>query len=179
MAGILVPALYPTWSLLNSGGTALSGAQTVTISGISRKDKIMIIIDQASSANQAYIGIRLNDDTGSNYYEYGQELVAESTYAANTVLRGRSNSATYIAVGRMNGSTSSVVSGTCLISGCDSAGVKIYQMSGGGHTTTSQNGQRLFNSGGYYNSASTISSVSIYSNTGNLDSGTVYVYASA
>ena len=173
------PSGKANWTLLNAGGTALTGAQTVTVSSISGKDKIMVIIDQASSASQAYIGIRLNTDTGSNYYEYGQELIAESTYAANTVLLGRSNTNTYIAIGRMNGSTSSVVSGTCLITGCDSAGVKIYQMSGGGHQNTSQNGQRLYNSGGYYNSASTISSVSIFSNTGNLDAGTVYVYASA
>jgi hypothetical protein len=34
-------------------------------------------------------------------------------------------------------------------------------------------------SGGYYNSASTISSISVYSDTGNFDGGTVFVYTSA
>ena len=74
------------WTLLNSGGTALTAAQTITVSGISAKDKIMIFVTGASSVNSAArIRVRLNTDTASNYYAYGFKMVMESVYASQEV----------------------------------------------------------------------------------------------
>ena len=61
------PSSGANWSLLNSGGTALTGATTVTVSGISAKDKLMLVVDGASAAASAVISIRFNGDTGNNY----------------------------------------------------------------------------------------------------------------
>ena len=52
------------WTLLNTGGTSLSGT-LVTISGISGKDKIMVIIEEASTTatGNSRIQVRFNSDT--------------------------------------------------------------------------------------------------------------------
>ena len=166
------------WSLLNSGGTALTGAQTVTVSGISGKDKIMVIVDSASSASAgSLITVRLNADTGSNYYQFGENAYYPSTYAASNfdILAGAQP---YIRLAKTSGNASSAVAGYVLLSGCNSAGVKVFNSIGGASAATSNN-HESWKLGGYYNSASTISSVSVFSATGDLDAGTVYVYTSA
>ena len=166
------------WSLLNAGGTALTGAQTITVSGISGVDKIMIMVSGASSANTAsYIGFRLNADTGSNYTTSSVDLNGANTYSASIV--GRSfYTDTYIALGRMSGSATSTVSGSVMLSGANASGVKAFSYAGSADPAGSNN-QFAYIGYGYYSGSSTISSISIYSSTGNFDAGTVYVYTSA
>jgi hypothetical protein len=166
------------WSLLNAGGTALTGAQTVTVSGISGKDKIMVLVDGASSASAgSLIYVRLNTDTGSNYYIYGGDWYNPATYAAsnNNAISG---SGVGFRLAFMSASATSTVSGYVLLSGCNAAGVKVMNAAGAAMAATSNNHQ-TYVTGGYYNSSSTISSVSVFSSSGNLDAGTVYVYTSA
>ena len=167
------------WSLLNSGGTALTGAQTVTVSGISGKDQIMVLIDAASSASAgSLIYLRLNTDTGTNYYLYGADFYWPATYSAANYNGMTPVGNTGIRLAFMSGSATSTVSAYVLLSGCNSAGVKVFN-SAAGAMAASNNGQQNYIVGGYYDSASTISSVSVFSATGNLDAGTVYVYTSA
>jgi hypothetical protein len=156
------------WTLLNSGGTSLSGS-TTTISGISAKDKILILVTNASTGSAYSLGIRLNTDTGSNYYNYG-------------VVWGRSNNnglaqtpndfvpLAYVASGSENGF------GYLLLTGANASGVKTYQSLGGATDNASAAG---YGWGGYYDSSSTISSISVYANTSSFDNGTVRVYTSA
>jgi len=173
------PVSGTSWTLLNSGGTALTGAQTVTVSGISAKNKIMVVVIQASSANaDAFITIRLNTDTGLNYYWAGNIIITSGSYAAGNFIGDINFPGDGMPIGRMSGAVASQVSGTAIFDGCNTTGVKSFQLNGGG-TTSSNTGSRLYNIGGYYDSASTISSVSIFSSSGNLDAGTVYVYTSA
>lgn len=166
------------WSLLNAGGTALTGAQTVTVSGISGKDKIMVLVDGASSASaNSLIYVRLNTDTGSNYYIYGANWYNPATYAASNY-NAISGSGVGFRLAYMSASATSAVSGYVLLSGCNAAGVKVMNAAGAAMAASSNN-HETYVTGGYYNSASTISSVSVFSATGNLDAGTVYVYTSA
>ena len=167
------------FSLLNSGGTALTGASTVTVSGISGKDKIMILIDSASTVSgDRDIGVRFNTDSGSNYYRYGYRLKTPTTYAAS-ILVPVNGASTSILIGGMSDVATSEVSGYCMLTGCNSAGVKIFESAGSGLQSGSEN-QELYNLGGYYNSATTISSISVVSSSGDFDgAGRVYVYTSA
>ena len=172
------PTSGANWSLLNSGGTALTGAQTITVSGISGKDKIMVLVQNASSVNGAVgIGVRLNTDTGSNYYSYGQYIYAGPTYSASNFgdVQGAS---TIINIAATSNVAGGYGSGYAIITGANSSGVKSYQAAGGGWTSGG-NEQTQYVIGGYYNSSSTISSISVFSTSGNLDAGTVYVYTSA
>jgi trimeric autotransporter adhesin len=170
------------WTLLNSGGTALTGATTVTVSGISGKNKILVILAGASaSAFSSFpvISVRLNTDTGNNYYNYGWFLKQPNTYSnqALSILDGQGFTS-QIPIGRMsnNGDGNSVVEGAVTISGCNSSGVKTYIANGVGSLAGWYDNE-AYSLQGYYDSSSTISSISIFSNNGNLDAGTVYVYA--
>jgi hypothetical protein len=155
----------------------LTGAQTVTVSGISGKNKIMVLIQQASSASaNITIAVRLNGDTGSNYYMYGMQNRAPSTYNVNQ-LEDISGGDVSIFVGTMPNTVAGRVSGYVLLQGCNSSGVKAFNSSGSGNSASGVGQLFGYALGGYYNSSSTISSVSVYSYTGNLDAGTVFVYA--
>jgi len=166
------------WSLLNSGGTALTGATTVTVSGISGKDKIMILVEGASSATSNIdINWRLNADTGSNYYRYGIQLNSPTAYSSSS-LSAYGGSTDRVRLGTMGTNAAATVSGYVLLTGCNSSGVKSFQSAGAGIEGGGVN-QVMYHFGGYYDSATTISSISIVSNSGNLDAGTVFVYTSA
>ena len=78
----------------------------------------------------------------------------------------------------MSNNAGSAVSGYALFSGCNSSGVKVFNSAGAASSSTSS-GHIYYTLGGYYNSSSTISSVSLFSNPGNFDAGTVYIYTSA
>jgi hypothetical protein len=155
------------YTLLNTGGTALTGATTVTVSGISGIQKLWIYIKGASAANNySYITVRLNGDTASNYQTIAQQF---DTGAAYFIPFDDLNASIY--VGRI-GVASTTGAGIVSVDGCNSSGFKIFQGNGSFSETS-------YNTRGYYNSSSVISSVSVVSSSGNLDAGTVYVYGSS
>ena len=165
------------WEIVNSGGTSLTGS-TTTISGISGKDKILILIQGASAnGNGTTFQVRLNGDTNSNYFNYGAELEAGSTYSAS-MLGNTGSGTSSIRFGNNGSNAASTVDGYVLLTGCNSSGVKVFQ-SVAAHDAGGGNGQFHYYVGGYYNNATVISSVSIGLNTNNFDAGTIFVYASA
>jgi hypothetical protein len=167
------------WSLLNAGGTALTGAQTVTVSGISGADKIMVLIAGASSASaSSLIGVRINTDTGTNYYPFGGYVLPAASYAV-TLTRTVQAAEAYIRVGVTSSNAASIVSGAVLIDGTNSSGVKIFNVHGSADAPGGANQHGALGIGGYWNSSSTVTSISVYSDTGNLDAGTVYIFTSA
>jgi hypothetical protein len=167
------------WTLLNSGGTALTGAATVTVTGISGKDKVLVLVDGASSANaSAYINLRINTDTASNYDMYGAAIAAPSTYASTMVQKNNGPGNTSINLGRMSDNAGSTIDAGALITGGNASGDKVIQSGGVGTASSGNTHQAIFSTGLWRNSA-TITSISIVSSTGNLDAGTVYVYTSA
>ena len=173
------PAAGANFTLLNSGGTALSGAQTVTVSGISGKNKIVVIIDSASSANNfTDVIIRLNTDTGSNYTTFGNIGVASGTYTAGN-FGGYKTSSTGFLIAKQNDVAAGISHGALFIDGCNSSGLKMVQGNGGGTDAGGGFSMRFYSFGGIYNSASVITSVSAFSNSGTWDAGTIYVYTSA
>ena len=164
------------WSLLNSGGTALTGATTVTVSGISSKDKIMVFVEGTSNATGvADLQFRLNTDTGGNYYVYGGWAAADT---GTTQIGYQSGSYSGIIFAK-TANNASTAAGYLYVTGANASGVKAFEFGGGSGPSGVAAGQRGYWGGGYYNSATVISSISIFSSSGNLDAGTVYVYTSA
>jgi hypothetical protein len=165
------------WILLNTGGTTLTGGSTVTVSGISAKDKVMVLVQAASTdTGQARIGIRINGDTGYNYRPFGWSIANPSSYSANefnTIVPNED----FIEIGAMTASAGSTVSGYVELTGCNSSGVKMFTAAGGATPNGSTNGKYLA-TGGFWNSSASVTSVSVRS-TNTLDSGTVFVYTSA
>jgi hypothetical protein len=164
------------FTLLNSGGTALTGADIITVSGISGANKIQIFVELASASASSFIGFRLNGAT-TGYTFYAQNITANSTFDQNSVTSGAfvENS---IWIARLSDNGNSSTAGGLLITGANSSGVKIFSGVGMG-TASGGSTARGYIYQGLYNSASAITSVAIHSNVGNFDGGTIYVYTSA
>lgn len=155
------------YQLLNAGGTALTGTNTITISGISGKNSLWVYVVDASSASaSSNMTFRLNSDTASNYYF--SKLVWNNSSMA--VAGANDSSLPFAQTG--NTAASKINIGFAKFDGTGSAGIKTYD------SWTSCNGT-VFEAGvtgGFYSGTSAISSISFISNVGNFDAGTIYVY---
>jgi hypothetical protein len=168
------------WSLLNSGGTNLTGATTITVSGISGADKILVLFTSASTGSAyADIALRLNTDTGSNYTAVGARLNANTGYGIT--IFGMENATTTkfnLATNSDNAASSS--SGFVFITGANASGLKSIQATSGVSYSAGGTDGSAYDRAGVYTGSSTISSISIVTTAGsNFDGGQVFVYTSA
>ena len=166
-----------SYTLLNSGGTNLSGS-TTTISSISGQEKLLILITGASSSSAAsYFHMTINGDTGTKYDYAGQYFDVASTYAT-------SNFGPYdgygpnFPIGVMSGAAGSTVAASIAINGGTGTGGKQFQMTNGG-TATGSSGARFITIQGVYQGTATISSVEVVTSGGTFDAGKIWVYGSA
>lgn len=165
------------WSLISSA--ALTGAGTITISGISGKNKLLVVIDNGSSASASTdFLIRLNSDSGANYYYWGLYFEIAAAYSANNFTPYRQSGDSRFRAGTFG--ASAALNGSCslFVDGANTSGQKAISFMGGGGGNSTNSGQLLYAYQGYYGGTSTISSVSAISNVGNFDNGTLYVYGS-
>ena len=155
------------FALINSGGTSLTGSGTITISSISGKNQLAIYIVDASAGASASFTLRVNSDTGSNYY-----FVRLSIDGTSTVDLGGGNDASF-PLGAQ-GSSAANAMGICeiVLNGCNAAGIKTFASQSRASGTSSRSSVVR----GHYVGSSTVSSISLISDTGNFDAGTIYVY---
>lgn len=169
-----------SWTLLNTGGTTLTGATTITVSGISSINKLMILFEGASSVNNgSSFYLRLNSDTAANYIAHGARIVnidTDVTPARMTTVEETGR--TEIMLGS-NSQASKAFNGAVFFDGCNTAGIKSFFSLGGGDYSTTNSGSEGFFQGGYWKGTGTVSSVSAISSSGNFDAGKIYVYTSA
>ena len=159
------------WTLLNAGGTAMTGAQNITVSGISGANQILVLIDKAGVTAGANYStrFRINTDTGTNYYW-------ATTLFTPTLSNDSSfyNQDGFISCD-FGTDTSSRLSGYLLINGGNSSGVKTCLT----NTASTVSGKAAFG-GGYWSGSATVSSVTFRNENGqNFTTGTMYVYTSA
>jgi hypothetical protein len=183
----------PTWaapaggagqnfSLINTGGTSMSGSTTVTVSGISGMNELFITAVDWSGAAQNLALLRLNSDSTSKYYFSGNMITPSSSYNASNYARndsGAPNAISYYNIGQISNNASSLGSFGIRISGCNSSGIKMLSHVAGASAAGGVNHQTI-NGQGMYSGTSTISSISITNGSDvNFDGGTLYVYGSA
>lgn len=174
------PTSGDNWSLLNAGGTALSGS-TTTISGISGANKIMVIIGGGSSALNGDNCFVTFNGTGDYQYIGLAETWASSYAASNFSVENYSAGGTAyggIYLAKMSNTGGSTFSGALTITGCNSSGIKAFQSVGGGNASGST-GQIHFVQQGLYTETAAITQVSIKLSGSTFDAGTVYVYTTA
>jgi hypothetical protein len=155
------------FTLLNAGGTALTGAATITVSFTSYTN-IYVFVQAASSASaNSQMTFRLNADSGNNYRNIALSWVGADPYQS---VRGDTSSFLFAGMGNTAAQT---CTGSLQIFGAKSAtGIKPIQYVGSG-TGTNQEG---YIGQGLYLGTSAITSVSVISGTGNFDAGTIFVY---
>jgi hypothetical protein len=165
-----------TWTLLNSGGTALTGAATITVSGISNVEDLMIFFVQASSANaSSLIALRFNGDTAANYGNVGFDINPSSTYSVNSYGIQQNTANDRFNLTTMSSNANSQVTGGVWVSGGKSTGIKAI-IGNAGASAAGGSSQSITSQIGFYSASAAITSVSAVSSSGNFDNGTLYVY---
>jgi hypothetical protein len=155
----------PNLTLLNAGGTALTGATTITVN-VTSYDYYVFSIENASSVNvSATMSIRINGDTGTNYSFVG--------VAAGTISTIRSINDNIFSIATMGNSAANSVTIIGNIIGGKNTGIKSINVAGVGNGTTTaySTSQTAF-----YEGTSAITSITVVSNDGNFDAGTIFVY---
>jgi len=165
-----------SWTLLNTGGTTLSGTST-SVTGISGADKIMVLMS-GGTCNTAGpdVYLRFNTDTAANYNSFGYQIEGNATY--NSAFFGSRNEVgqTMVRISTFASTTGTAMSGSLLLTGGNTTNHKIYQSAFGADPS---NNQYLKTLGGWYAGSSTISSVQLTLQSGSFTGGKVYIYTSA
>lgn len=167
-----------SYSLVNAGGTALSGAATVTVSGITGDDLLILIVGASSASASSSILLRFNSDTANKYSLVGPYIAGPAAYSSAAVLsRNGSGPDTIngLYLGVMASNAASTLSGYARVYGCKSSGLKPYLAAGSANSSAGSD-QQAYITGGTYSATAAITSVSAVSDVGNFDLGTIYVY---
>jgi len=165
------------FSLLNTGGTALTGAATVTVSGISGKDQLLCIIKNATMTNNtADFGIQVNGIATTTYANTTTEADWQAAYNAGNY-QTTTTDMLMVKLGRSSGSAAGTVSGSLTIFGTSTSGLKTYIGIGGGRPN-GNSGHQINSTSNIINTTA-ITSVSAYSGGGNWTGGTLFVYGAA
>ena len=168
--GMKWAAAGSTQSLDLLGSASLTGATTITVSGFSAKNNLMIFIDGASSANASSVfTMRFNSDSGSNYY-------FANYYMGDNSSINKSNSwpTTSYRVSVMSQYATSTLRSVIYVNSAAGTGRKyINNVSNINDTGTTL--ESIWGACNYIGS-SAITSVSLISSSGNFDAGTLYVY---
>jgi len=173
---LTVASGIPSWATPSAGGgmtllstTNLTGAQTISITGISQSYKALTLyIENFSSTVDSSMSMFFNNDTTlTNYLEYMMRNRAPST-SADFVDQ------TSFLTGYGLDATTSYGFSYVTIPNYTSTNYKIYQV-WSVHTGESLEFAQTYNWTAY-NGTSAISEINIKSGTGNWDSGTVKIY---
>ena len=170
----------PTWAapaggttaytLLNAGGTALSGASTRTITFTAKSSLAVYVVAATTGSTNQTINLRLNGDTGSNYDYAGAYITGSSPYAQN-----QQGITTYLPLGITAATSASELKAGINIYNANSTEWKIVNSSAAASFVSTATGNVGLN--GYYKGTSAITSVTIYNTAANnFNGGTVYVY---
>ena len=159
------------FTLLNSGGTSLSGTSTSV--SFSAQNQLFIYIDAASANDNLIFDLRLNGSTTSaDYYSLAFTTTGGSTLSNN---QWTTNQVSYFDLGR-TGNAGGTISLFAHIKGANAAGIKPIEWI----TFASDAGTagRIAHHGrGYFAPSSTITSMSVRSVLSNsFDNGTIYIY---
>ena len=173
------PAATPAgYTLLNAGGTALTGATSVTVSSLSGYNDMFIYIVGVSAANGgSYISVQFNS-SATNHYSTTSRIIADGAYAASNFDGETTTNGSSVRVLRTPTSATPIGGAYLKIEGSNSTAIKPFYFAGWSDNGGTNSGQHLWG-GGYFDAASVISSVTIASTSGNLDAGTVYIYGRA
>jgi len=172
------------WTLLNTGGTSLSGVATVTVSGISNASQVLVIHENAASGTaNSTVSLRINADTGTNYDRRVQVSTQPGTsYATSISSATAQTNDDQVFLGQQANSTgaNAVINGYVLISGASTSGVKPVFMVSGGANDGSNGFQATRIGAAIYDSSSAVSSITFRTtNASNFTGGTIYVYTTA
>ena len=164
------------YTLANAGGTALTGANTITVSGLSNANFIQVWVWGASTASATNKDclLRINTDSGTNYQYIGIKTNA-AAHAHETFVG--SDNGTDIPLFTFGADAAAVGNAIVDIQGGASTGRKPFMSNA--RSADGWGGEFVWTLQGAYIGSSAISSVSLICTSSTFDAGTIYVYTSA
>ena len=159
--------------MLNSGGTALTGATTITVSFTAPKELFVLMIAASSATARSFFTLRPNSDSDADYSVAGTLIQPDNITLSGGF--GSFSSDTDIDFGTMDNTTGSTVSTALYMDMCDQTGTKYWSVTGGGLDAGGE-GHQVFSSQGLFEAGATITSIQVLSSVGNFDAGTIYVF---
>lgn len=161
------PASGGGMTLINTGGTALTGASISVGSIPSTYQSLYIsVVNFKPATNNAYLNVRMNGDSTANRHYYATTNVAQGSFNQTRceISYGQNSGGTYA---NIIAQIPNYADGTIWKS------LTAYSLEQDATTITNFD---LYSWYGAYNQITAISSLDFLCNTGNFTSGTVYVY---
>jgi len=151
-------------TLLNAGGTTLTGS-SVTISSIAGTYNSLVyyIVNYIPSSSSTSLVVRLNGDSGTKYRNIDWAPLSGGTY----------NGTFAVASGAWNNLTGGLIYGE-LPYYANTSSLKYHRVTGIAVETTNQPAFNAYHCA--FNSTAAITSISFLASSGNMTSGTVYLY---
>jgi hypothetical protein len=171
------PAGYaPLFTLINAGGTATTGAGTITVSGVGSYNTYLIILQDVGMSALGTMFLRLNGvSTGLKYNQGGILNRGASTYLAQNFGQQPYTGSNFIDLGATNTSTAQTMTAAITLTGGGAAGLQMYQVVSA-FSPSGSNGHEQTVTMGLFDAAAAITSVSVTAGSGNLNAGTIFVY---
>ena len=163
-----------SYDLINAGGTALTGASTITVSGISGKNFLAVVVVNGSSVNgSSSIRLRFNADSSSKYSQSGTYYRETDSIRQYVVPYNGGDS---FEVGTITSNAGSAIDATLSFTGTAGTGAKIATIMG--YISQPGGSGTMVNpiTTGIYTGSSAVTSVSLISTSGDFDAGTLYVF---
>lgn len=160
-------------TLINTGGTSLSGSSTSITSIPGTYKNLYVVVENAvNSVNNEYMYLQINSDTGSNYFYQGLQLYRDSGVSA---IRNASASLIFLCYFGTGTDWFRKCNGTITIPRY--AESEIHTVQANLRAVSDANiEQYMFNVMGLLNSTSAITSLEFKTTGGTFSSGKVYVY---
>jgi hypothetical protein len=155
-------------TLINTGGTALSGSSTTVSSIPSTYKQLYIVLDDFYGAGRNYLQMEFNSDT--NYLNYFYNAIRGTTSTASAISAGRAQDLSVNNV--YNGDYNNKITLTMNDYASSTNKVGSYEQ-----LFNTQTGEIAFGNGMYgYLGTSAISSITVRILSNNWSGGTIYVY---
>jgi len=164
-----------TYTLLNTGGTALSGSSEVTVNVTTKEDYAVFITDIAVGV-RTDLQMRINGDTGSNYTTVFNRIDADPSTITPAMIIGSSTTTTSIYGGTRSDNASSTMTFALFVSAGNSTTYHPYTFTSG--ASPAGGDEHVLRWGhGIYSGSAAITSFTIRNvSASNFTGGTIYVY---
>lgn len=165
-----------SFTLLNAGGTSLSGG-TTTITGLTGNDTFYVFLNGASLTGAAQILIRTNSHNAANYARFGGFLQnrpiadivnSEEIFRQDSI--GLTQTSWFVCE---LGNAGGVYNGCMKIEGGNSTGNKVMQVFG---FIDTGNGSKHGFQWGHNANTAVITQIQIVAGSGTFDAGTVFIF---
>lgn len=164
------PSSSKSFTLINTGGTSLTAATDITVSGFSGYNNIVIWLQAASSVN-ASSEIKIYINSGGSVSYNGRYNLTD--LATNTIDPDWSDGSYWLYnSSTMGNSAGNSINAVVIMDAANSTGIKPFTWASISNQT---NGLSSMGSG-FSANTSAITSVTVNSSTGNFDGGKIYVY---